>query len=142
MHSDFLIDVELFQDSRGTMRFANTFDMDEIVRFYEITPANQEHIRAWQGHEHEKKWFYCLSGLFVINVVKIEDFSHPNKNIAPLRFELNTQEPKILSVPGGYATGIKASTDNARLQVFSNTNLKDSSADDYRFPLETWKAIW
>ena len=124
------------------MRFANAFNMDEIVRFYEIAPANQEYIRAWQGHQREKKWFHCLSGAFVINLVEIDDFSGPSPDVTPLRFELNAMEPNILAVPSGYATGIKACSENARLQVFSDASLKDSSEDDYRFPLETWKAIW
>lgn len=142
MHNNFLIEGDVFKDDRGTMRFANAFNMDEIVRFYEIAPANQKIIRAWQGHRHEKKWFHCLSGSFVINLVEIDDFKYPSKDLVPKRFAIDATVPQILCVPGGYATGIKASSENARLQVFSNVPLKDSTTDDYRFPLVTWSAIW
>ena len=64
-----LIKGNEFIDERGALRFFNDFDMGKVVRFYEIAPANTEIIRAWQGHQHEKKWFYCLAGSFVINLV-------------------------------------------------------------------------
>jgi dTDP-4-dehydrorhamnose 3,5-epimerase len=142
MRSPELIRGDVFQDERGSLRFANTFDMKEIVRFYEIAPASQQSIRAWQGHVHEKKWFYCLSGSFVINLIAVDDFKNPSKTLIPIKFGLDTTVPHILYVPGGFATGIKATSDHARLQVFSNVGLNESKNDDFRFPLETWSATW
>lgn len=116
--------------------------MDEIVRFYEIAPRTQQIIRAWQGHQHEKKWFYCLSGSFVINIVEINDFNDPSDGLIPIKIELDSSNPEILAVPTGFATGIKATSENARLQVFSNVALGESKDDDFRFPLEKWSAEW
>ncbi|MER3318199.1 MAG: hypothetical protein RIB79_07895 [Allomuricauda sp.] len=116
--------------------------MSEIVRFYEISPANQDIIRAWQGHQHEKKWFYCLSGSFVINIIEINDFNRPLEDLTPIRVELDSSNPKILAIPGGFVTGIKATSKNARLQVFSNAALDESKNDDFRFPLNQWSAQW
>lgn len=142
MLNDFLIVGETFQDERGTMRFFNSLDMGEIVRFYEIAPANQDIIRAWQGHRYEKKWFYCLSGSFVVNIIELHDFNSPSKNLIPVRMELDSSNPKMLAVPGGFVTGIKAKSNNARLQVFSNATLDESKKDDYRFPVHYWSANW
>ncbi|MGX1930501.1 WxcM-like domain-containing protein [Flagellimonas sp. 2504JD4-2] len=137
-----LIQGEIFEDERGKLRFINAFDMSEIVRFYEIAPKNQEIIRAWQAHEHEKKWFHCMAGSFIINLVEIDNIKNPSDQLIPMRIELNAESPQILEVPGGYATGIKAASNNSRLQVFSNFGLRESGADDYRFPLEKWSALW
>nr|WP_299381574.1 hypothetical protein [Allomuricauda sp.] len=137
-----LIKGEVYSDERGTLRFVNQFDMSEIVRFYEIAPKDQTTIRAWQCHQFEKKWFHCLSGSFIINLVKIDNFNKPSDQLSPERVEIHAHVPEILEVPGGYATGIKAIAENSRLQVFSNFGLKASSEDDYRFPLEKWSAEW
>ncbi len=142
MISDFLIPGDTFTDARGTLRFANAFDMSEVVRFYEILPIDEGQIRAWQGHRFEKKWFHCLLGSFIINLVEIDNFENPSENLTPIRVELDSGKPNILAVPNGYATGIKASSPGSRLQVFSNFGLKESSEDDYRYPLEKWSAQW
>lgn len=142
MSNNLLIKGEVFEDERGTLRFVNAFNMEEVVRFYEITPKNQEIIRAWQGHRFEKKWFYCLSGSFVINIVEINDFNNPSDGLIPIRMELDSSKTMILAVPNGFATGIKAVSKNSRLQVFSNASLEESKDDDFRFPMGKWSAEW
>ncbi|MEB8330286.1 WxcM-like domain-containing protein [Flavobacteriaceae bacterium KMM 6897] len=129
-------------DERGRLTFFNAFDMREIVRFYEIAPSSTHTIRAWQGHQKEKKWFYCTAGAFIVNLKKIiDDSSHPI-NMVSQRFELNANNPIILAVPGGYASGFKSMVENSKLMVFSNCSLDNSKNDDIRFPLEQWKAQW
>ena len=142
MDNDHLITGEVFEDERGILRSFNLFNMSEIVRLYEIAPKSQELIRGWQGHKLEKKWFRCITGSFVINLVKIDDFDNPSEDLIPERFELNSRNSKILAVPKGHATGIKAISEDSRLEVFSNFGLKDSASDDYRFPLGKWRAEW
>nr|WP_288936045.1 dTDP-4-dehydrorhamnose 3,5-epimerase family protein [uncultured Allomuricauda sp.] len=142
MQNNLVIAGETFQDKRGEMRFFNTLNMSEIVRFYEISPADQDTIRGWQGHQQEKKWFYCLSGSFVINIIEINDFNSPSEDLTPIRVELNSSNPKILAVPEGFVTGIMATSSNARLQVFSNAALNESKNDDFRFPVNQWSAKW
>ena len=58
MVSHKLIKGEQFSDNRGSLNFFNAFDMSEIKRLYEIEPIDDHIIRAWQGHQYEKKWFY------------------------------------------------------------------------------------
>ncbi len=142
MSIDYLIGGGQFEDERGAVRFINDFDMTQVVRFYEIVPKDEKIIRAWQGHKVEKKWFYCLTGSFTINIVEVDDFLSPSDDLRPIRIDLSQEIPKILSVPGGFATGIKASSANSRLQIFSNFDLEESKNDDYRFPMQKWSAQW
>lgn len=137
-----LIKGDKFIDERGVLRFFNDFDLSEIVRLYEIAPADTKTVRAWQGHQLEKKWFHCLSGSFIINLIKIDSFVAPSANLVPQKIILNFEESNVLSIPKGYATGIKAAKENSRLMVFSNFNVADSKKDDYRFPVNKWKANW
>ncbi len=142
MKGAFTIEGSSFVDQRGEIKFFNSFDMSKVVRFYEITPSSTDIIRAWQGHSFEKKWFYCHSGSFVINIVNITDHNSPATEVGPKRFELNADNPFILEVPGGNATGFKASLPHSKLMVFSNFTLEESAKDDIRFPIDTWKATW
>lgn len=136
------IQGENFSDQRGGLNFFNNFDMSEIVRMYEIMPSDISTIRGWQGHRNEKKWFYCNSGAFTFNLVKLDDFNALSKTIAPKRFILEAKKPTVLEISGGYATGFKAQTENSKLLVFSNFSLEESKNDDFRFPVGTWAAQW
>ncbi|MCL6275541.1 WxcM-like domain-containing protein [Muricauda sp. 2012CJ35-5] len=141
MHNPKIINAETFGDQRGILRSFNHFDMQEVVRFYEIAPADVDMIRGWQAHKLEKKWFYCLEGSFIINLVLIDDFEIPSDDLKSQKFELDTSKG-ILCVPQGYATAIKATRNDSRLQIFSNFDLDSSVKDDYRFPLEKWSGDW
>jgi len=129
-------------DERGKLNFFNTFDMKEVVRLYEIEPSTTNIIRAWQGHQEEKKWFYCPTGGFVINLIKIDDFQNPSKKLKVERFILSEDQPSILEVPGGFANGFKSITEGAKLMVFSNFSVAASQKDDFRFPVDQWSAQW
>ena len=142
MVSHRLIMGERFSDNRGLLNFFNAFDMSEIHRFYEIEPVDESVIRAWQGHQYEKKWFYCSSGSFVINLIKLDNFEKPSRKIESKRFLLEAKKPSVLEISGGYANGFKAMEKNSKLMVFSNFNLEASKNDDFRYELNTWSAEW
>ncbi len=142
MVSHKLINGEQFSDNRGSLNFFNAFDMSEIKRLYEIEPIDDHIIRAWQGHQYEKKWFYCCSGSFVINLIELDDFEMPSSNIVPKRFLLEAKKPSVLEISGGYANGFKAIEKNSKLMVFSNFSLEESKNDDFRYDLKTWSAEW
>ena len=137
-----LIQGSKFFDERGRLNFFNTFDMNAIVRFYEIVPNYTSMIRAWQGHKEEMKWFYCHTGAFVVHLVRVDDFENPSPLLKPKRIFLEAKNPAILEISGGYATGFKAMEENSTLQVFSNFNLEESKNDDFRYPIEKWDAKW
>src|SRR5690606_755719 len=132
-----------FSDERGKMKFFNTFDMKEIVRFYEISPASVDIIRGWQGHKKEKQWLYCHTGSFIFQAVPFgDDNGIINNNTSPSTFELNADIPLILEVGPGMATAFKSNKENSKLMVFSNFTLEESKGDDFRFELDTWETQW
>jgi dTDP-4-dehydrorhamnose 3,5-epimerase len=137
-----LIQGNVFKDERGGLKFFNSFQMSEIKRFYEISPADTSTIRAWQGHKEEKKWFYCNSGAFVVNLIKIDNFEKPSPELKADKYELSAEKPLILEISGGFASGIKATEKNSRLLVFSNFTLEESREDEFRYSPQTWKASW
>jgi len=131
-----------FSDERGSLNFFNNFDMSQIVRLYEIMPSDTHTVRAWQGHQSEKKWFYCNSGAFIVNLIKLDNFEVPSKDLVVERIYLEEKRPSILEISGGYATGFKAEKVDSKLLVFSNFSLEESKQDDYRYPVDTWKVEW
>lgn len=137
-----LVKGDTFSDQRGALRFFNDLDMREIVRFYEISPSDTKIIRAWQGHKKEKKWFYCSTGAFIIQLIKIDSFEEPSDQLETERVILRADHPTILLVSEGFATGIKSLEPGSKLQVFSNFTVEQSKQDDYRFPPEKWKVKW
>ena len=137
-----LIKGNNFRDERGGLNFFNEFDMSEINRMYEISPNDTDTIRGWQGHKAEKKWFYCNSGSFIVNLIEVDDFDSPSEELIAKRYVLDVNEPAILEISGGYATGFKAQTANSKLVVFSDFTLDASKEDDFRFDISTWSAKW
>ncbi|MEX2350283.1 MAG: hypothetical protein WD554_05335, partial [Flavobacteriaceae bacterium] len=51
---------------------------------------------------------------------------------------LKEEDGDVLFIPGGYVSGIKSITENAKLGVFSNFTLEESIKDDYRYDKERW----
>ncbi len=131
-----------FSDERGKLLFFNSFDMREIVRFYEIAPADTLTVRAWQAHKDEKKWFYCLRGSFTVHLIKPDNLNNPSKIIGSEKFILDAEKPRILKIPGGYANGFKGMEEGSTLMVFSNFYLDESKEDDFRYPIEQWDVDW
>ncbi len=130
------------QDVRGKLSFFNTLDLTEVKRMYQIEPLNKSAIRAWQGHKLEKKWFYCLQGSFIINLVKVTDFENADRDATSSQHIIEASKPSVLLVEGGYASGIKANAPHSKVLVFSNFTLKESQNDDYRFSEDYWNAKW
>jgi dTDP-4-dehydrorhamnose 3,5-epimerase len=130
-----LIRGDRFADDRGALDFFNSLDLTEVVRMYRIRPADTRTIRAWQGHQREQKWFYCLSGSFVVNLVPLSEFTHMTSGNPPEIYTLRADLQDILRIPGGYVNGFRAAEPDSELLVFSDCTLEASKADDYRFDL-------
>jgi len=133
-----IIEGNIFSDNRGSLSFVNDFSLKSIVRFYEITPKDTTIIRAWQAHKKECKWFYCTKGSFKINLVKLDSFENPSEDLKVYTYELNSELPQVLFIPGGYANGFKALSEESKLMVFSNFDLEASKLDDFRFETNKW----
>lgn len=133
-----IIKGDFFSDQRGTMRFVNDFRFGDVKRFYFIKHPDVTVVRAWQGHQFEKKYFYPICGRFVVAWVKIDDFQNPSKNLIPEYHIISAENSEIISVPKGYANGIKALESNSEIMIFSDMNLEESVNENIRYPADWW----
>lgn len=127
-----------FTDDRGTLRFVNDFHFNDVKRFYFIKHLNTQTVRAWQGHQFEKKYFYPVSGSFVLAWVKIDNFKNPSVNLIPDYHILSSANSEIVSIPKGYANGLKALEPNSELLLFSDMTVEESLNENIRFPADWW----
>lgn len=127
-----------FEDQRGVIRFVNDFHFEGVKRFYLIKHPETSVVRAWQGHKKETKYFYPIAGSFLVAWVKIDDFENPSPHIQPEYYKLVASNSEILSVPPGYANGLKALEPNAELMVFSDMELKESEKEIITYPANWW----
>lgn len=128
----------IFTDSRGIMRFVNAFDFPDVKRFYFIKHPDTSVVRAWQGHEIEKKYFYPITGSFIVAWVKIDNFENPSEDLVPEYHLLSAQNSEILTIPKGYANGLKALEPNSELMIFSDLGVEESVREKIRFPADWW----
>lgn len=128
-----------FSDSRGTISYVNDFSFKDIERFYVITNADENPIRAWQGHKVDAKNFYCISGSFKIHFVKIDNWENPSKDLNIETITMNASESKIVHIPADYANAIQSLETNAKLISFSTLPLANSKDDDVRYASDYWK---
>lgn len=134
-----VIDGGNFADERGHISFVNAFHFKNIKRFYCITHLETDLIRAWQGHKIETKYFYVVSGRFLISAVKIDHWENPSALLKGAPFILSSEKSQLLKIPGGYANGFKALDKNSKMIIYSDLTLEDSEKDNIRFFSETWQ---
>ena len=133
-----LLKGDTFSDDRGTLSFVNDFDLLPVKRMYSIIHTDKNVVRAWQGHQHESKWFKCIKGSFVVAWKKIDNFSKPSPLPQAKHVIIKSTEPAILFIPPGYANGLKAMEDNSEIMVFSDYYLGESLDDKIRFDKDLW----
>ena len=91
-----------------------------------------------QGHQIEHKFFYVAKGSFILAWVKIDDWDNPSPNLASDYRIFTAINPTILSVPPGYANGIKACEKDSLLIIYSNLTLEQSTADRWSYDSTLW----
>jgi dTDP-4-dehydrorhamnose 3,5-epimerase len=129
---------DVFTDERGVLQYVNDFDFTGVKRFYQIIHPDASVVRAWQGHQVEHKWFFVGQGSFLIAWVKIDDWDTPSKTLKAEYSVLSAQSPQVISIPPGYANGIKALEPGSVLTVFSNLTVDQSSNDRWSFDPSLW----
>jgi dTDP-4-dehydrorhamnose 3,5-epimerase-like enzyme len=123
------------EDARGRIRFVNDFDMSQVKRFYIIKNADTDLIRGWRAHRIEQRWFYVLSGSFVIDIVTIDNWEQPTQSLSVEKIHLKDTDNSVFYLSTGYATTIQAASENAELLVFGDYGIEHASEDDYTYPL-------
>ncbi|MCE2612444.1 WxcM-like domain-containing protein [Flavobacteriaceae bacterium D16] len=130
-----LIKGERYTDTRGVLEYFNAFDLSEAVRLYKISPSSTADVRGWQGHRLEQKWFYCLKGSFVVNLIPLSKFNEGTTSVMPEIYTLHEAKLEILRIPAGYANAFRALEPDSELLVFSDKGLEASEKDDFRFSI-------
>lgn len=138
MNEPYIIKGGRHSDERGTIAFVNDFHFEGVKRFYIINQPDTSVVRAWQGHRYESKYFYCMQGAFLINLVKVDNWLNPSNELPVQSFELSAENSEILYVPPGCANGFKALSENSQLLVLSDKTMEESANDDLRFDRNLW----
>lgn len=138
METPELIKGDIFTDERGELEYINDFNLSLIKRMYVIRHPDKKIIRAWQGHKLEHKYFKCIKGSFIVAWKRIDNFSYPNDQNEAEYVILSKNKNEVLSIPPGYANGLKALEDNSEIMIFSDYYLGESSDDKLRFDKGLW----
>jgi dTDP-4-dehydrorhamnose 3,5-epimerase-like enzyme len=119
-------------DSRGTLFYNNDFDASVIKRIYVIENESTDSVRAWQGHKLEQRWFSVINGSFRIQLIAIDHWDNPNKDLNCLTFVINSEKLDVLYVPQGYVSSIQSLETNSKLLVLADYLLGEVK-DEVRF---------
>lgn len=133
-----LLAGERHADARGSVWSLNSFLFPGVRRMYVIEHPDTSIVRGWNGHQFERKWFYCMSGAFTLALVKLDDVHNPSPDLVPEIYHLAEGRSELVCVPAGYASAMRAETPNAVLAVFSDKTLEESVADSYRYDASKW----
>lgn len=124
------------KDHRGHIRFVNDFDMSLVKRFYIIQNADTDLIRGWRAHRIEQRWFYVLSGVFSIDLVKIDNWENTARDLPVETKVLKADDQQVLHVPAGYGTAFRALEPGSQLLTFADHGIEHAKNDDYTWPAD------
>jgi dTDP-4-dehydrorhamnose 3,5-epimerase len=133
-----ILNVETAVDDRGYLRFCNSFDLTQYVRFYDVINFQSNFIRAWHGHKYESKAAVIREGSAMVCIVKVDNWKNPSKELEIRKYFLSDKSPKILEIPAGCVHGFMSLETNTKITFYSNKTTKESIADDYRFDYNYW----
>ncbi|MNQ47698.1 hypothetical protein D3C85_615520 [compost metagenome] len=127
-----IITGNIHSDQRGTLSYNNDFNASVIKRVYIIENINTDFIRAWQGHKIEQRWFSAINGSFKIQLIKIDDWEKPSRDIKPFTFILSSGKLDVLHIPEGYVSSIQSLEPDSKLLVMANYLLGETK-DEFRY---------
>ena len=125
-------------DSRGTLLYNNNFDASGIKRIYVIENKETTFVRGWQGHRIEQRWFSVLQGSFKIELIAIDNWENPSKDVERFSFIVDAETLNVLHVPSGYVSSIQSLEEGAKLLVMADYLLGEVQ-DEYRFDIDYFK---
>ena len=122
-------------DQRGFLSYNNDFDATSIKRIYVIENKSIDFIRGWQGHKIEQRWFTAVSGKFKIELIQIDNWESPSRDLKINNFVVDSEKLDVLHVPSGYVSRIQALEPNSKLLVMADYLLGEIK-DEYRFDID------
>ena len=133
-----LIHGNCHQDDRGCLKYNNDFNALEIKRIYTIENADIQFKRGWQGHKIEQRWFSVVTGKFIIQLIKVDNWENPDSKLKPFVFELSSENLDFLHVPSGYISCIQSKEENSKLLVMADFSAGEIN-DEYRYALDQFE---
>lgn len=130
-----IIEGKSHTDTRGTLFFNNDFDASPIKRIYVIENNSLNFVRGWQGHKIEQRWFTAVKGAFRIQLIKIDNWDSPSKDLVIFTFVVSDTKQDVLHVPQGFISNIQSLEEDSRLFVMTDY-LFGEIQDEYRFELD------
>lgn len=130
-----LLKGDCHTDDRGDLKYNNNFDASKVKRVYIIENKSTVFKRGWQGHKIEQRWFSALSGSFLIQLIKVDDWEDPSSTLIPFIFQLESETLDVLHIPSGYISCIQATDKNSKLLVMADYFLGQIS-DEFRYNLD------
>ena len=124
-------------DSRGTLFYNNDFDSFGIKRIYIIENNKTTFVRGWQGHRIEQRWFSVLQGSFKIELIAIDNWEFPSKNLKRFSFTVYAETLDVLHVPPGFVSSIQSLENGAKLLIMADYLLGEIH-DEYRFDINNF----
>lgn len=121
-----------YYDKRGSLKYNNDFDVTLIKRIYMIENVDTIFIRRWQGHRIEQRWFTAVAGKFKIELIKVDDWKNPSKELERITFEVSDENADVLHVPRGYISSIQSMIESSVLLAMSDYKLNEIQ-DEYKF---------
>lgn len=121
-----------FKDNRGSLNYNNNFDATSIKRIYLIENSDNSFLRRWQGHKVEQRWFSVVLGKFRIQLIKIDNWEKPSKDVEKITFEISNDTLDILHIPGGYISSIQSLVNGSKLLVMADYKLNEID-DEFKF---------
>ena len=125
-------------DERGFLFYNNHFDASLIKRIYIIENKTNAFFRGWQGHQIEQRWFSAISGKFKIELIEIDNWESPSKDLNINSFVIESDKLDILHVPSGYVTSIQSLGPASKLLVMADYLLGEIK-DEFRFDIDYFK---
>jgi len=125
-------------DSRGALFYNNDFDASAIKRIYVIENSETTFVRGWQGHRVEQRWFSVLQGSFKIELIAIDNWENPSRDLKSLSFIVNAETLEVLHVPQGHVSSVQALEVGAKLLVMADYLLGEVQ-DEYRFDIDYFR---
>jgi hypothetical protein len=131
----------IHRDARGEVQHVNTFNFENVDRFYSITPINLGEVRGWVGHRRDWKWLFAVKGMFDVGIVQPATWETPSRNEKVQYFRLDAEAPCILEVPPGSYTASTTSNCDSTLLIFSSGKIETAVDDDFRLPPDYWAIL-
>ncbi|MGL5228809.1 MAG: WxcM-like domain-containing protein [Bacteroidales bacterium] len=134
-----IIKGEIYTDARGVIKHVNDFDLEGVCRTYAIHQSDPSVVRAWHGHQFEKKYFFVVKGSFTFGFVKIDDWENPSDDLVPTIIKVDaSKESQVICIPEGYANAVKANEPDSIVIVYSGKRMDVAVLDSWRWDKDKW----